>query len=146
MAWWTEGCRLIFAPRQYRWPIKSVVNKASASDSPKLLLRLNTDKLYSPEDKLSLILVCVTGGTSACVCVCVSVWVYTNMHVFVEMLPLSAAAGVPALQMEMSVHALQFATRSLLKLQIVTFWHHMHNCMIAGIWGYMNVLYAASYL
>lgn len=68
MAGWTEGCRLIFAPRQCRWPIKSVVNKASASDSLKLLLRLSADKLYSPEDKLSLILVCVTEGTSARVC------------------------------------------------------------------------------
>lgn len=56
MAGCIEGCRLIFAPHPCRWPIKSVVNKASVSDSPKLL-RLSADKLYSPEDKLSLILV-----------------------------------------------------------------------------------------
>ncbi len=74
MAGWTEGCRLIFTPRLCRWPMKSAVNKASASDSLKLLLQLSADKLYSPEDKLSLTGVCVTEGTSVLVCVCACVY------------------------------------------------------------------------
>lgn len=71
MAGVTVASRLIFSPHLGRWPIKSAGNKASASDSLKLLLQLSADKLYSPEDKLSLtsVFMCVCARTCAHVCV-----------------------------------------------------------------------------
>lgn len=84
-------------PHQCRWPIKSAVNKASASDSLKLLLRLSADKLYSPEDKLSLTVLWEGLREQAPLCACV----HECIRVRSPPRLLLAAAGVPALQMEM---------------------------------------------
>lgn len=127
MAGWTEGCKLIFALRQCRWPIKSAVNKASASDSLKLLLRLSADKLYSPEDKLSLTRVCVCDWGNKCLCVCVCACVYMRVWI-------NAAILFPC-QLQLVCLHYKWKWENIpssmpprhYSMRYATFWHHMHN-------------------